>query len=62
VVAKDMSEKITQKHLEEVYEKQVQTVVTQCPSCIHKFRKNSKGLIIKDLVSYLNDCIESVQD
>lgn len=62
VVAKDTSEKITQKHLEEVYEKQVQTVVTQCPSCIHKFRKNSKGLIIKDLVSYLNDCIESVQD
>lgn len=62
VVDKETSDKITKRHLEEVDEKQIQTLVTQCPSCIHKFRKNSKGLVVKDLVGYLNDCIEGAKE
>lgn len=62
IVAKDVSDAITVKRLEEVYEKKIQMVVTQCPSCVTKFRKNSKGLVIKDLVSYLNDSIEGVKE
>ncbi len=62
VVSKKISDAITHRHLEEVYDRGVQMVVTQCPSCVYKFKKNSKGLIIKDLVSYLNDCIEGSKD
>lgn len=58
VVSKDTSDAITKRHLEEVREKNINLVVTQCPSCVHKFRKNAQGLAIKDLVTYLNDCIE----
>ena len=58
VVSKATSDEIARRRLEEVTEKNVQTLVTQCPSCVHKFRKNSERLIVKDLVSYLNDCIE----
>lgn len=62
VVSKENSDAIAKRRLEEVYEENIQTVVTQCPSCVHKFRKNSRHLIIKDLVSYLNDCIEGVKE
>lgn len=62
IVAKDVSDAIAKRRLEEVTEKNVQTVVTQCPSCIHKFRKNSNRLIVKDLMSYLNDSIEGVKE
>lgn len=58
IIEKEKSDEITQKRLKEVDEKGISMVVTQCPSCIHKFRKNSKGLIVKDLISYANDCIE----
>lgn len=62
VVAQDTSNAIAKKRMQEVSERHVQTLVTQCPSCIHKFRKNSDRLIVKDLVSYLNDCIEGVKE
>lgn len=62
IVNKENSDAIARMRLEEVAEKNVQMMVTQCPSCIHKFRKNSSRLIVKDLVSYLNDCIEGVQE
>src|SRR3990167_1873390 len=62
IMNKDVSDQICKVRLEEVYEKNIQTIITQCPSCIHKFRKNSNHLIIKDLVSYLNDCIEGTKD
>lgn len=62
VVAKDNSNAIARRRLEEVYEKNIQTVVTQCPSCVNKFRKNSKRLVVKDLISYLNDAIEGVKE
>lgn len=62
VVSKTTSDEIARRRLEEVSEKNVQTLVTQCPSCVHKFRKNSERLIVKDLVSYLNDCIEGVKE
>lgn len=62
IVNKDVSDDITKNQLEEVYEKDVKTLVTQCPSCIHKFRKNSKKLEVKDLVSFLNDCIEGTKE
>lgn len=62
IVAKEYSDAITKKRLEEAMEKKVQMILTQCPSCIHKFRKNSKHLIVKDVISYLNDCIEGVKE
>ena len=62
VVAQDNSNAIAKRKLEEVVDNNVQTVVTQCPSCVHKFRKNSQRLVIKDLISYLNDCIEGVKE
>ena len=60
--AKEASNDIAKRKLEEVTDNNVQTVVTQCPSCVHKFRKNSQRLVIKDLISYLNDCIEGVKE
>lgn len=62
VTSKEASDAIAKRHLEEVNQKKVQMLLTQCPSCIHKFRKNSERLIVKDLVSYLNDCIEGVKE
>jgi Fe-S oxidoreductase len=62
VIAQDNSNEIAKIKLEEVYEKNVGTLVTQCPSCVHKFRKNSEQLVVKDLISYLNDCIEGVKE
>lgn len=62
IVEKERSDQIAQKRLAEVNERQIQTVITQCPSCIHKFRKNSNRLIVKDLVSYLNDCISQAKN
>lgn len=58
VMSKTRSDEITSKRLKEAREKKINTVVTQCPSCIHKMRKNSQNLVVKDLISYLNDCIE----
>lgn len=62
IINQEASNEIAAKRLEEVYERNVQTLVTQCPSCIHKFRKNSQRLIVKDVISYINDCIEGVSD
>lgn len=61
IVEPEKSDEITAKRLEEVAEQDVQMLVTQCPSCIHKFRKNSQRLVVKDLMSYLNDCVEGVK-
>lgn len=61
VIDKDNAVKITKRRLEEVEEKGVKTLVTQCPTCVHQFRKDSKGIQVKDLVSYLNGCIDSVE-
>jgi Fe-S oxidoreductase len=62
IVEAQKSDEIARQRLEEVSEKGVQTLVTQCPSCIHKFRKNSKRLIVKDVMSYLNDCVEGTKE
>lgn len=58
ITSQDVSNEIAKKRLEEVSETEATMVLTQCPSCIHKFRKNSNRLVVKDLISYLNDCIE----
>ncbi|EKD41390.1 MAG: protein of unknown function DUF224 cysteine-rich region protein, partial [uncultured bacterium] len=52
VINQGVSNEIAQKRMEEVYERNVSLLVTQCPSCIHKFRKNSQRLIVKDIISY----------
>ncbi|MBI4412319.1 MAG: (Fe-S)-binding protein [Deltaproteobacteria bacterium] len=62
ITSKEASDEIARRRLEEVVEKKVQTLVTQCPSCVHKFRKNSERLVVKDLISYLNDSIEGVKE
>jgi len=58
IVSKNTSDEVAKERLAEVTEKKVQTLVTQCPSCVYKFRKNSRRLVVKDLISYLNDCVE----
>lgn len=60
VTSKDHADEITKTRLIEAAEKKINTVVTQCPSCVYKMRKNSTKLVVKDLVSYLNDSIEGV--
>lgn len=60
VVSQDVSNDICKRQLEEVKDRNVQTLVTHCPSCVHKFRKNSDRLVVKDLISYFNDCIEGI--
>ncbi|HBF12178.1 MAG TPA: hypothetical protein DDW49_02105 [Deltaproteobacteria bacterium] len=61
VVSQDVSNQIAKVRLDEVYEKGADTLVTQCPSCIHKFRKNDHGhLAVMDLVSFLNSAIQGV--
>ena len=62
ILNKETSDKIAKEHLQEVSDRNIGMLVTQCPSCIHKFRKNSKRLVVKDTISYLNDCIEGVKD
>lgn len=62
IMEKENSDAIAKRRLEEVYDNNVQLLVTQCPSCIYKFRKNSNRLIVKDVVSYLNDSIEGSKD
>lgn len=54
----EMADAITKTRLAECKDEKINTVVTQCPSCVHKMRKNSSRMVIKDLVSYLNDCIQ----
>lgn len=62
VVDKESADRITKKRLAEVAEKKVKTVVTQCPTCVFKFRQNGSGLIIRDLISYLNESIQGSVD
>lgn len=58
IVNKESADQITKKRLSEVYEKKVKTVITQCPTCLFKMKQNGKRLVVKDVVSYLNDCIQ----
>ncbi|OVE82042.1 hypothetical protein BVY03_01980 [bacterium K02(2017)] len=58
VIEKENANQITKKRLAECKERDINLVVTQCPSCVFKLKQNSKNFIIKDLISYLNDCIE----
>lgn len=60
IIENERADAITKDRLSECREKNVNLVVTQCPTCLFKMQKNSKGMVIKDLVSYLNDCIEGV--
>ena len=60
VIEKETADSITVKRLAEAYEKKIGTLVTQCPSCVYKMRKNSKKIVVKDLISYLNDSIEGL--
>jgi len=62
IVNKKSADEITKKRLNEVYEKKVKTVVSQCPTCIFKMRQNSSGLIVRDVISYLNDSIQGTVD
>lgn len=62
LVEKGHADEITKSRLQECKERDIKTVVTQCPTCLFKMRNNSKRMVIKDLVSYLNDCIEGVND
>jgi Fe-S oxidoreductase len=56
------AEDITKNRLRECYEKKVNTLITQCPSCVYKMRKNSKKIVVKDLISYINDCIQGADE
>lgn len=58
LVAKDRAARIAADRLSECREKNIHMVVTQCPTCVFKMRKNGQKIIVKDLVSYLNDSIE----
>lgn len=61
VMAKKESDDITRKRLQEASERKINTIVTQCPSCVYKMRKNG-SLTVKDLISYLNDSIEGASE
>jgi Fe-S oxidoreductase len=60
IMDKEASEDITRHRLAEAAERKINTIVTQCPSCVHKMRKAGNKLVVKDLISYLNDSIEGV--
>lgn len=62
ITDKDAADAITKERLNEVYEKNISTVLTQCPTCVFKMRQNSRQLVVKDLISYLNDCIEGTDE
>lgn len=62
IVNKDSADAITKSRLSEAYEKKIKTIVTQCPTCIFKMRQNSQGLIVRDVISYLNESIQGSQD
>lgn len=57
VTNKETAKDLTRSRLEEVHEKKVKTLLTQCPTCVFKMRHNAKRIVVKDVVSYLNDCI-----
>lgn len=58
IVDKDAADAITKKRLDEVHEQKIKTVITQCPTCVFKMRANGDGLIVRDVVSYINDGIQ----
>ncbi len=62
IVENERADEITKSRLSEAYEKNVGTVVTQCPTCLFKMQNNGKNLNVKDLISYINDCIEGVDE
>lgn len=62
IIQKDRANDITRARLAECHEKQISTVITNCPTCVFKMRKNSRNLVIKDLTSYLNDSIVGVKE
>jgi len=58
LVEKERAGEITQRRLTECHEKGVKTLISQCPICLYKMRESGNKLVVKDLISYLNDCIE----
>lgn len=62
IVDKESSDNITKARLEEAKEKKIKTIVTQCPTCEHKMKLNSKNMVVKDLISYLNEAIEGIAE
>jgi heterodisulfide reductase subunit B len=62
IIDKKAADEITKERLSEAYEKDISTILTQCPTCVFKMRQNSNKLVVKDLISYLNDCIEGTDE
>jgi Fe-S oxidoreductase len=58
IVERERANQITKNRLEECYEKKANLLISQCPICLYKMREQSNKLVIKDVISYLNDCIE----
>ena len=58
LVNKSSADQITKKRLVEAKEKSIKTVVTQCPTCVYKMQQSQKTLDVKDVISFINDCIE----
>lgn len=59
VIAPQNADDITRRRLQECAEKKVDTVLTQCPTCIDKMRRLNPKLQVRDLVSFLNDAIDT---
>ncbi len=59
VTSPDSSDLIAKRRLDEVRERHIGTLVTHCPSCVNKFRKNSSGLQVMDIISFLNEAIDT---
>lgn len=57
IANKDSADRLTQERLAEARAKDVSTILTQCPTCVYKMGKLGKKMVVKDVVSYLNDCI-----
>ena len=61
VVHKDRSDAITKERLRECKENEVQNLVTHCPSCVFKMQQSNKNMVVKDIVSLLNESIVGVK-
>lgn len=57
ITSPEFSNEVSRRRLSEAKERHISTVVTHCPSCVSKLRKNGEGMKIMDIVSFLNEAI-----
>lgn len=56
-VTSDTAKGIATKRLTECLEKNIPTLVTQCPTCTYKMQEASDQLKVMDIVSYVHKCL-----